>query len=100
MSFNYDSSAMNASGGGGGGIEMVQLNKGEGSGTPASNGGLSTALPQTPKTPRKILSQGSTSSTHQTPKKQLQFSTPECHTVPPSPISLVSPKIMMPNRKR
>lgn len=112
MAFNYESSGggggemMNSSascGGGGGGcaardgIEMVPLKKRDGSGGASQSG-----APLTPRTPRRILSQGGgqTSSATQTPKK-LQFTTPEVHTVPPSPISMCgSPKIILTNRKR
>lgn len=106
MAFNYDASASlghmqsqradtvdSQSTGGRDGIELVQLNNRWGDGSLSTTGG-----PQTPRTPRRILSQGGgQSSANQTPKK-LQFSTPEVHTVPPSPS--YTPKILITNRKR
>lgn len=100
MAFNYDLSAVSPSGGVAvspsprDGIEMVPLNKYENSGSP----GVAPGHQLTPRTPRRILSQGGGSSANQTPKK-IQFTTPECHTVPPSP-SMGSPKIILTNRKR
>lgn len=81
-----------STGGGGGsilrdGIEMIPLYKRDGS------------CPTTPRTPRRILNQSGVGSANQTPKK-LQFSTPEVHTVPPSPISMGAPKMILTNRKR
>lgn len=89
-------------------IEMVPLKKRENSHSSRRSEKENEVLPQTPLPPKpskKILSHTSSTTTQQppqTPKKQLQFSEPECHTVSPSPppISIISPRIILPNRKR
>lgn len=91
-------------------IEMVPLKKRDRENSHSSRRSEkeNEVLPQTPLPPKpskKILSHTSSTTTQQppqTPKKQLQFSEPECHTVSPSPppISIISPRIILPNRKR
>lgn len=111
MAFNYDSSDRFADAKGqpqasGGGIEMMPLNQWEYNESsvllpPGYQLSHEPVLPQAPKTPqKKILSQGggaNSQSSNQTPKK-LQFSTSEI--VHESPISIISNRALLPNRKR
>lgn len=113
MAFNYDSDRYSNGSGGqqhqmpgnSGGIEMVPLNQWDnnelnGLLPPGHQLSYDPVLPQTPRTPqRKILvNQGGGTQSNQTPKK-LQFSnTPEI--VHESPISIISSRALLPNRKR
>lgn len=116
MAFNYDSDRysdcsgskdhqMAACNGAGGGIEMMPLNQWDNVETsvlvpPGHQLSYDPVLPQTPRTPqKKILSQGGQSSSNNpTPKKQLQFSTSEIVHEPP--ISIITSRALLPNRKR